>query len=362
MVHESESSNRYGACGSNYFRFYDIDNAEAVTTTGQFIIQYIGKGINEYLNKRLKTQEKKFLVYSDTDSCYIELKEFVDRYCPDGTLVQKTNFVDKICKEVIQPEINRMFKTITERYLNGIPGHLLMNRELIGDRGIWTAKKRYLINVRDKEGIRKDPAELYYKGVEIAKSSSPQFCRDAMKAAVSIVMEKDQATLFKFCADTKKLFVKQPIESISFPRGVNGLKKYGGSGDQESNMVDMFEESQDDELDETSETSEVCIGGTPLHTRGALYYNYLLEKHNLASKYPRIKDGEKMKFFYLKEPNPIGSKVMAFLTKMPTEFDLHKYIDWEKQWEKSFENPLMAILSVIGWDIEEKASIDSLFI
>ena len=328
----------YGAMGNQYFRFFDVKNAEAVTTSGQFIIQYIGRGIDAYLNKQLKCDPpQKFVVYSDTDSVYVTLKLAVDKFCkPGATMAEKVQFIDDLCKNAIQKEINRMFRFITERYLNGVGEYLKMEREVIGDKGIWTAKKRYLVNVRDKEGIRKEPAELKYMGVEIAKSSVPKFCREAMKEAVTIVMEKDQKTLFEYVKATKKKFKKQRIEDVSFPRGVNGLGKYGN--------------------DKT-----IFIKGTPFHTKGALVYNHLLEQHNLAGKYPRIKDGEKMKFFYLLEPNPVHVNAMAFLTTLPQEFGMHQYIDWEMQWEKSFIEPLMLILNAIDWDTQPRASLSAFF-
>ena len=325
----------YGSLGNEWFRWFDVKNAEAVTTTGQFIIQYIARGIDAYLNRRLKTDQR-WVIYSDTDSVYVTLKAVVDRFRPNGTMAEKVDFVDEFCKEAIQKEINRLFRLLTDRYLNGVGAYLLMNREVIGDKGIWTAKKRYLINVRDKEGIRKEPAELKYMGVEIAKSSVPKFCREAMKEAVTIVMEKDQKTLFKFVSDTKVKFRQQKIEDVSFPRGVNGLDKYG-------------------------DKKSIYIKGTPFHTRGVLVYNHLIDQFGLESKYPKIKDGEKMKFFYLLEPNPVGTNAMAFLTEMPKEFGIHQYIDWETQWEKSFIEPLMLILNSIGWDTQPRASLSAFF-
>jgi DNA polymerase elongation subunit (family B) len=327
----------YGAMGNQYFRFFDVKNAEAVTTTGQFIIQYIGRGIDAYLNKKMQCNPpQKFVVYSDTDSVYVTLKTVVDKFCPDGDMMTKVEFVDNLCKQAIQKEINRLFRLLTERYLNGVGEYLLMNREVIGDKGIWTAKKRYLVNVRDKEGIRKNPAELKYMGVEIAKSSVPKFCRDAMKAAVTIVMEQDQKTLFKFVKATKKKFKAQCIEDVSFPRSVNGLEKYG-------------------------DPKTIYTKGTPFHTKGVLIYNALIDKYGLESKYPKIKDGEKMKFFYLQEPNPVNGNAMAFITSLPPEFDMHQYIDWETQWEKSFLEPLMLILNAIGWDTQPRASLKDVF-
>ena len=326
----------YGACGNEYFRFFDVNNAEAVTTTGQFIIQFVGRGIDAYLNKKMGTTNQRYVVYSDTDSIYVTLKTVVDKFWSSKTMAEKVEEVDKLCKEAIQKEINRLFRLLTERYLNGVGEYLLMNRETIGDKAIWTAKKRYIVNVRDKEGIRKDPAELKVMGLEISKSSVPKFCRDAMKEAVKIVMEKDQKTLFAFVADTKAKFLAQKIEDVSFPRSVNGLVKYGNS-------------------------QNIYIKGTPFHTKGVLAYNHLLNKLNLVGKYPAIKNGEKMKFFYLLQPNPVGTNAMAFLTMMPAEFKMEQYIDWETQFSKSFIEPLMLILNAIKWDTQPRASLASLF-
>lgn len=327
----------YGAMGNQYFRFFDVRNAEAVTLTGQFIIQYIARGINVYLNKMMKTDNHQYIVYSDTDSIYVTLEKVVEAYHPHGDVMAKVAYVDRVCKEAIQPQINKLFRHLTARYLNGVGEYLLMNREVIGDKGIWTAKKRYLINVRDKEGIRKEKAELKYMGVEIAKSSIPKFCRDAMKEAVSIVMEKDQDTLHKFIAETKEKFKSLPVEDVSFPRGVNGLDKYGNA-------------------------STVYIKGTPFHTKGALMYNHKLQQLGLTNKYSKIKDGEKIKFFYLQEPNPTGINAMAFPTVLPPEFKMEEYIDWEMQWEKSFIEPLKLILNAINWDTQKRANLNDLFI
>jgi len=328
----------YGAMGNQYFRFFDVQNAEAVTSTGQFIIQYVGQGLDSYLNKALKTKNKRYVIYSDTDSVYVTLAGFVKKYHPHGDVMEKCAFVDKICKEAIQLEINRLFAVITDQYLNGVGDYLQMNREVIGDKGIWTAKKRYLINVRDEEGKRYpiDKPELKVLGVEIAKATIPKFSREAMKEAIHIVMDKDQETLYTFIAETKKNFVKQAIEDVSFPRSVNNLEKY-------ANEENIFGK------------------GTPGHTKGALLYNALLKRMGLADTYPPINGGEKIRFCHLIEPNPYGVPVIAFPVTIPLEFGLDPYIDWEKQWTKAFIEPIKLILNAIKWDTVKRACIDSMF-
>lgn len=277
------------------------------------------------------------ILLHNTDSCYITFKDFINQYYPNGTVMQKVTFLDKLCQEKIQPELTRLFALLTEKYLNGVGNYLAMDRECIGDKAIWTAKKRYIINVRDKEGIRKDPPELKIMGLEISKSSIPKFCRNAMKEAVKIVMGGTQQEIYKFVSDTKVKFLEQKIEDVSFPRSVNGLKKYG---DPKTIFVSK---------------------GTPFHTKGTLVYNDLLEKYGLTNQYQKVKDGEKIKFLFLTQPNPTKVDVLAFLTKLPPEFKLESYIDWEMQFRKSFIEPLKLILNAIKWDVKPRASIAALF-
>jgi hypothetical protein len=259
-----------------------------------------------------------------------------DKYHPQGTVMEKCEYVDILCKQALQPEISRLFKVMVKKYLNGMGDYLLMNREDICDKGIFTAKKRYLLAVRDKKGIKKDPAELKYMGVEIKKTTVPKFCRDAMEEAVKIVLEKDQEILYKFLADTKTRFEQQPIENISSPRGVHGLEKYS-----DSNL--LFKK------------------GTPYHVKGVLAYNFLIDKYKLESKYPKIREGEKIRFFYLTTPNPFIANTMAFVTKVPPEFKIEEYINWDLQWQKSMIEPLMLILNAIKWDTQRRASLDDAF-
>lgn len=321
-----------------YFHWFDLKNAQAVTTTGQFIIQFIGRHLNLFLNEKLKTVGVQYVIYSDTDSVYFTLEYAVEKYCAGKSMEAKVNFVDKICNDLIHPELRRLFELLTKRYLNGMPGYLKMAREVIGDKAIWTAKKRYIINVRDKEGIRKEGLKpsLKVMGLEIAKGSIPKFCREAMKQAVEIVMEKDQETLYEFIEKTRVTFKKLPIEEISFPRSVNGIGKYADS-------------------------KTLYASGTPYHVKGAILYNHLIDKLALGARYQKIKDGEKIRYLALKSPNPYKCNCIAYSGTLPKEFNLERYLDAETQWQKTFIEPMRLILDAIKWKTERTASLDSMF-
>jgi len=326
----------YGAIGNQYFRYYDVRQASAITTAGQFIIRYIENKMNEYLNRILKTHDKiDYVVASDTDSIYITLDKLVEHTCKGKTLEQTTNFIDKVVGSRLEPFINKCFDELAD-YTNAFKNVMVMKREAIANKGIWTAKKRYMLSVLDEEGIRLSKPKLKIMGIEAVKSSTPEVCRGKIKEAIEIIMNKEEDDLHKFVADFKKQFLTLTAEQISFPRSCNNIKKY-------------------------RHASNIFIKGTPIHVKGALIYNYQVQQFNLTNKYPVIQEGDKIKFIKLVEANPFKYDVISYITKLPKEFNLAKYIDYEVQFEKTFLDPLRFILNSIGWSYEKKASLESFF-
>lgn len=329
----------YGAVGCEYFRYFDVDNAEAVTHTGQFLIQFVERELNKFLNAALKTKNKTYVVYCDTDSAYITLDELVKSVIPNETDKNKiTDYLDKFTNQVLQPRLTEMFIDICKNYINGMdPKILKMNREVIADKGIWTAKKRYILNAIDIEGFRTPEPKIKMKGIEIVKASNPKFCRDRMKEAVKIILNTgDNAQLVDYIEATKKEFNKLAPYDISSPKGCNGLTQYA---------------------DEKSIYGFKC----PMHVRGALMYNHLLRKNGLNTKYQFIQEGEKIRYIYLKLPNPIRENVIGFNGNFPEEFGLQKYIDYEIQFEKTFLEPMNIILKAIKWNSEKVATLEKWF-
>lgn len=323
----------YGAMGNNYFRFFDLRIAEAITYSGQLSIRWIMNKVNQYMNSVLKTN-KDYIVASDTDSIYIHLGPLINKV---GITDKKKaiDFMNKVCEEKIQPYIDKSFQELAE-YLNAYEQKMLMKRESLADKAIWTAKKNYLLNVWDDEGVIYKEPKIKIVGLAAVKSSTPSACRSKIREAIKIMIQQDEATMIKFIEQFRNEFKTLPLEEISFPRGVSGLAEY-------------------------SDGSNIYKKGTPIHVKASLTHNHFIDAMGLTKKYQLIKEGEKIKFIYLKEPNPFRNNTLAFMNEMPKEFNADRYIDYDLQFETSFLKPLRTILDAIGWKTEQVNSIDDFF-
>jgi len=325
----------YGVMGSSYFRFYDLRMALAVTLAGQLSIRWIEGKINVYLNKLLKT-DKDYVIASDTDSIYLDLSSLVGTVFQSGNETQKIiSFMDKVCEDKIQPFIDKSYQELAD-YVNAYEQKMQMKREALADKGIWTAKKRYILNVYNNEGVAYKEPKLKVMGLEMVKSSTPFAIREKMKQIIQIMMTGTEEDVHQFIESFRDEFRKLPPEEISFPRGLNGLNTY-------SDPVSLYKK------------------GTPIHVKGAILYNHFLNKMNLTTKYPLIQEGEKLKFTYLKMPNHFKDMVISFPSRIPKEFNLEEYIDHETQFQKAFVEPIQVVLNCLGWKTEKTFSLDSFF-
>ena len=326
----------YGAIGNQYFRYYDVRQATAITSSGQFVIRFIEKNVNEYMNKILKTHDKvDYIVASDTDSIYLCLDKLVEATCKNKTKADTLKFINKVVNSRIEPFIDKCFDELAD-YTNAIKQKMVMKREVIADKGIWTAKKRYMLNVLDEEGITFDEPKLKIMGIEAVKSSTPEVCRGRIREAIKLIMTKDEDTLQTFVAKFKEEFYNMTAEQISFPRSCNNLAKY-------------------------KHANNIFIKGTPIHVKGALIYNHQLRQFKLSKKYPIIQEGDKIKFLKLVEANPFKFDVVSYVTKLPSEFKLQQYIDYDVMFQKTFLDPMSFILNSIGWSYKKKASLEAFF-
>ena len=337
MAKKISLNSAYGAIGNQYFRYYKLANAEAITLSGQVSIRWIENKMNNYLNKILKTQDTDYVIASDTDSIYLNLGPLVDVIYKDREKNAENivSFLDKICEEKLEPFIDQSYKELAE-YLNAYDQKMFMKRENIADRGIWTAKKRYILNVWDSEGVRYEEPKLKVMGIESVKSSTPASCRNMLKDAFKIIMTGSEDDVINYIDGCRKKFRTLPPEEISFPRSVSDVVKYKSH-------------------------SSIYIKGTPIHVRGALLFNHYIKDKNLTNKYSLIQNGEKIKFCYLKKPNIIHENVLSFIQDYPVELGLDKYIDYDLQFNKAFLEPLKIILDAIGWSVEKTANLESFF-
>ena len=325
----------YGAIGNQYFRYYDVRHAEGITMAGQLTIRWIERDVNEFLNTLLKTKNVVYVVASDTDSIYIKLGAVVDKIFKDKSDTRKiVKVLDKFCEEKLQKEIDKSFDKLA-KYVSAYDQKMIMKREVIANKGIWTAKKRYILNVFNEEGVDLKEPKLKIMGIEAVKSSTPAPCRIKIKEALKVIMSKDEQALIQFIDEFRNHFRKLSPEEIAYPRSCNNLKKY-------SSTKDIYQKS------------------TPIHVKGALLYNNLLKKNGLV-KYEQVNEGDKIKFVALKEPNPLREKVISFPSVLPKEFKLHSYIDYDSQFDKSFLEPLRFIVNAIGWNFERQATLDGFF-
>jgi DNA polymerase elongation subunit (family B) len=326
----------YGVCANEWFRYYNSDLAESITMTGQLTIKWIERALNEYLNKVLETTDKDYIIAIDTDSVYIKLEDLMKKIAVGLTVEQKVDLVDTICKTKLDKVIKKALAELQE-YLNVYENNLFMKRESICERGIWVAKKNYILNVWDDEGVRYTQPKLKMVGISAIRSTTPAACKIAIKDSLKIIMTGDQLAMQKYVAKFKSEFLKFKAPQMGKPMGCNGLATY-------------------------ADAATLYKSKTPAQVKGALAYNWMIKKKRLETKYQPIMEGEKIKFCYLKSPNPIKNiNVISFPGTLPPEFDLDKYIDVDIQFEKTFLDSLELILKAINWSAEKRATIEDFF-
>ena len=327
----------YGAIGNQYFRYYKLANAEAITLSGQVSIRWIENKMYDKMNKILKTDGEDYVIASDTDSIYLHMGPLVEAVYKgrEKTTEGIVGFLNKVCEVELEPYIESSYEELAD-YVNAYDQKMIMKRENIADRGIWTAKKRYILNVWDSEGVRYEQAKLKIMGIEAIKTSTPAPCRKYLKDAFGLLMSGTEDEVIDYIENCREEFKALPPEEVAFPRSLSDINKWKSS-------------------------SEMYNKGCPIHVRGAILYNHWTKKKNLDNKYAAIQNGEKIKFCYLKTPNWMHENVISFIQDFPTELELNKFVDYELQFNKSFIEPIKVILDCIGWEIERKNTLESFF-
>jgi len=321
----------YGALGNQHFKYFDLRMAEGVTLTGQMVIQWAEKSINQEMNKILKTSGVDYVIAIDTDSVYINFGPMIKALNPKDPV----KFLDKICQEHFEPVLAKAYDDLFKK-MNCHKPRMEMAREVIADRGIWTAKKRYILNVHNSEGVQYEEPKLKIMGIEAIKSSTPEVVRGKFKEAFKIIISQTERDTQNFIQQFKNEFKSLPPNQVAFPRGV-------------SNITDWHDRKT------------IYKKGTPIHVRGSLLYNKHLKDYKLKDKYELIENGSRIKFCYLKMPNTLKENVIAFPEALPKEFSLDRYIDYETQFNKTFIDPLKLILDAIGWSVEEQQTLEDFF-
>ena len=333
LAKKIQLNSAYGALSNEYFRWFDIKLAESITLSGQLSIKWIEREMNKYLNKLFKTNGEDYVLACDTDSMYITLDNLVNQcYDENRKIEEVVTFLDQVCEDRIEPFIDNCFESLSG-YVNAYSQKMKMKREAIADKAIWTAKKRYMMNVWNLEGVSYHEPYLKVMGIEAVRSSTPAVCRDNIKKCINVIMSGTEDDVIQFINEFRTKFSTMAFEDVASPRGCKNLKEW-------------------------SDHHSIYKKSTPIHVRGALLYNYYLKQKKLDQRYQYINDGDKIKFCYMKMPNPIRENVFAVPNALPKQFELEKYIDYNLQFEKTFLEPIKTILDAIGWRTEKKATLD----
>ena len=327
----------YGAMGNQWFRYYDNRIAESITLSGQLTIRWAERAVNDFMNKAMGTSDEDYVIAMDTDSLYLNFGPFVKKFLGDNVDTQKAvRFLDKVCEDKFTKILDGAYAQLFDK-MGGYENRMVMKREGISDKGIWVAKKRYILNVWNNEGVQYKEAQTKVMGIEAVKSSTPAICRDKFMEVFKLLIDGDEGDVRRFVNSFREEFRTLSPEDISFPRGVSDIISW-------------------------ADRKTIYKKSTPIHVRGSLLYNHYIKENGLQKKYELIKNGEKIKFCYLRLPNPIKENIMSYAETFPEELGLRKYIDYDMQFDKSFVDPLNLILDAIGWSLEDKNTLDDFFI
>lgn len=326
----------YGALSNEFFRYYDMRVAESITVTGQLTILWAQKIINQYLNDTLDTKDEDYVIAIDTDSLYIRVNNLVKKLAKDSKdATECVKLLDNLASEVLEPLLDKSYVKLCH-YMNGYEQKMVMKREVIADKGIWTGKKHYALNVHNSEGVQYTKPKLKIQGIEVVRSSTPMSCRTMLKDSIGVIMNTNEENTQKYIQECREKFNNLQAEDIAFPRGVSDIEKF-------------------------ADRHIIYKKSCPIHVRGALLYNHYININKVDKKYPPIYSGDKIKFLYLKQPNTIFENVIAFQTVLPEEINIRKYVDYNLQFEKAYLEPLKTILDAIGWSTEKHTTLEDFF-
>jgi DNA polymerase elongation subunit (family B) len=326
----------YGATANIYFLYYINDMAEAITTSGQLSIRYAEKSVNNYLNKVLKTTNKDYVIYIDTDSVYVDFASLIEQVYGTTDIDRKTGeeFLDKVCKSKIEEIIEAGYETLASD-MGAYRNAMVMKREKINDRAIFIAKKRYILNTLNSEGVHYEKPKISVTGLESVRSSTPEVCRDKMREIFSVILNEGEEQTQKFISDFKQEFFKLPAQVVARNSGTDNIEKYMTKGGYKK--------------------------GCPIHVRGCILFNHYLKDKGLSKRYESVQSGDKIKFVYLRVPNPLRENVISFPNVLPKELGLEQYIDYETQFNKVFLSPIEHIIEALGWTSEKQDNLDDFF-
>ena len=323
----------YGYFGEKHSPLYDVDLTSSVTLTGQACVKQASEIIHQYMVGKNITED--CLVYADTDSVLATIEPLLKQNNQPFLLSGNINpYVHQIGKE-IKNTLDENIKIWAENELNSIYSQYEFKQENITQTGIFLGKKRYILNIRDDEGISTD--KIKYTGFEVVSTKTPKKVKPLVKNIIEKLLknadQKELQTLLKNAYEEYKTF---SIEDISMSISINNYAKY------------------------KAKCKEFKMGkGTPINVKCAIFFNLLLEKYYLLGKYETIKSGNKMKLFYIK-PNSYNLNAIGFVYKFPDEFKDVIIPNYDKMFEKTVYDPIKRVFDSIGWKIKNPSDDEKL--
>jgi DNA polymerase elongation subunit (family B) len=336
----------YGVLGLPAFRFYDIDNAEAVTTTGQTVIKSTADMANIKYNKELGTPDLDSNIYIDTDSVFFSAVPLMNKRYPNWKTEEQdiiAGYVDIIAGEM-QDYLNNFYDIFSQKILN-VPAdkhRLEIKKEFVAKAGLWVAKKRYAQWIIMNNGVPMDKLDV--KGLDVKRSSFPKAFQDIMaEVLISILRGETELQLSDKILAFKKRMTEYDIKDVAKNSAVKELTKYMGKKRQ------PFQVEK----------------GTPAHVKAAIAYNDCLKHFDSPFKYEPMRNGDKVKWVYLKD-NPLGLDGLAFsgYNDPPEVLDfISTYIDHNKIFERELQGKLQDFFTAVGWGdvVSEQRTAEKFF-
>lgn len=323
----------YGVLGLPAFRFYDVDNATAVTTTGQTVIKSTADMTNIKYNKELGTPDADSNIYIDTDSVFFSAAPLLDKRKPgwkDNDQETIAGFVNDIAGEV-QDYLNNFYDILGKKIFNIDKHRFEIKKEFVSKAGIWIAKKRYAQWIISDNGVAVDKLDV--KGLDVVRSSYPAAFRSFMSEVLIEILRGDtEEQLTDKIYNFKNDLVNMDVVKIAKAGAVKNLSKYMP---KKKDQTAMFQ----------------FPSGCPAHVKASIAYNQLLKHWKLDNQYAPLRDGDKIKWVYLKQ-NPYGLDAVALNGyDDPKEImDLvTTYINYDKIFERELLKKLEDFYGALNW-------------
>ena len=321
----------YGVLGLPAFRFYDLDNAEAVTYTGQSLIKFTKKIVNNYYNREL-SDDIDHCIYIDTDSVFYSALPLVKKRFPELDIKNEDTMSKSILQiaSEVQAYLNRSYDYFAKKFCNLDKHRFDIKQEVIAKSGLFVTKKRYGLKIINDNG--KKVNKMLIKGLDTVRSSFPIAMREMLsKLLEDILMDVPKEKLDKFILNFKNSMKLMDFNKIAIPIGVKGMRKYYNK------HGDIFKSH---------------LLRTPVHVKSALYYNDFLKHYKISKQYSPIFNGEKIKWVYLKQ-NPLGLNTIAYKGyEDPPEIlqFIRKFINHDKIYKQALHKKIMMLYNALRWD------------